>query len=179
MILLYAGLTARTPTRACRHSTNAARRRNRMLRSPSFIVASAIVILTAMPAAAQQQLGSIQGTITDQTHAVLPGVTVTVTNADTGVSRTTTTNETGVYRMPSLDPGRYRVKAELQGFRSTTQTDLTLSVGATLGVNFTLNAGAVEETIQVTAVAPDIQTEKADVSAVVEQKKIVDLPLVG
>jgi hypothetical protein len=143
--------------------------------------ASIVLVLSvlAVPAAAQQQLGAIQGTITDQTHAVLPGVTVTVTNADTGVSRTTTTNETGVYRMPSLDPGRYSVKAELQAFRSATQTDLTLSVGATLGVNVTLNAGAVEETIQVTAVAPDIQTEKADVSAVVEQKKIVDLPLVG
>jgi hypothetical protein len=143
--------------------------------------ACTIVVMSALAVsvAAQQQLGAIQGTITDQTHAVLPGATVTVTNADTGVSRTTTTNETGVYRMPSLDLGRYRVKAELQGFRSSTQTDLTLSVGATLGVNFTLNTGTVEETIQVTAVAPDIQTEKADVSAVVEQKKIVDLPLVG
>ena len=137
------------------------------------------VAVLAAPAAAQQQLGAMQGTIVDQTRGVLPGVTVTVTNTDTGISRTTTTNDTGVYRVPSLDPGRYKVKAELQGFRSATQTDLTLSVGATLGVNFTLNTGTVEEVIQVTAVAPDIQTEKADISAVVEQKKIVDLPLVG
>src|SRR5256885_12393328 len=109
-----------------------------------------LIVVTALAAgpAAQQQLGAIQGTITDQTHAVLPGATVTVTNADTGVSRTTTTNETGVYRVPGLDPGRYSVRAELQGFRSSTQTDLTLSVGATLGVNFTLNTGTVEETIQ-------------------------------
>src|SRR6266851_2717285 len=70
----------------------------------------------AAPAASQQQLGAFQGTITDQTHGVLPGVTVTVTNVDTGISRTTTTNEAGVYRVPSVDPGRYTVKAELQGF---------------------------------------------------------------
>src|SRR5205823_4280651 len=100
------------------------------------VVATACTIIImsvpAAPAAAQQQLGAIQGTVTDQTHAVLPGVTVTVTNLATGVSRATTTNETGVYRVPSLDPGRYSVKAELQGFRANTQTDLTLSDGASI-----------------------------------------------
>ena len=147
-------------------------------------IASALLALTigavaAAPAVAQQQLGAIQGTVTDQTKGVLPGVTVTVTNLDTGIIRTATSNDAGVYRVPSLDPGRYKVTAELQGFRTTAQSDLTLSVGATLGVNFAMQTGTLEETIQVAAVAPDIQTEKADISAVVEQKKIVDLPLVG
>ena len=147
-------------------------------------IASALLALTigavaAAPAVAQQQLGAIQGTVTDQTKGVLPGVTVTVTNLDTGITRTATSNDAGVYRVPSLDPGRYKVTAELQGFRTTAQTDLILSVGATLGVNFAMQTGTLEETIQVAAVAPDIQTEKADISSVVEQKKIVDLPLVG
>src|SRR5439155_20554100 len=71
----------------------------------------AVAVLTAS-ATAQQQLGAMQGTIVDQTRGVLPGVTVTVTNTDTGIRRTTTTNETGVYRVPSLDPGRYSAKAE-------------------------------------------------------------------
>ncbi|PYR59391.1 MAG: hypothetical protein DMF85_07865, partial [Acidobacteria bacterium] len=135
--------------------------------------------LTSAALAAQQQLGTIQGTVTDQTRGVLPGVTITVTNLDTNISRTATSNETGVFRVPSLDPGRYRVAAELQGFKTATQTDVVLSVGATLGVNFTMAPGTLEESIQVRGIAPDIQTEKADVSAVVEQKKITDLPLVG
>jgi hypothetical protein len=147
-------------------------------RSLPFALALVFCGLTAA-AEAQQQLGAIQGTIIDQTKALLPGVTVTVTNLNTGITRTATTNEAGVYRVPSLDPGVYKVQAQLQGFRSAVQSDLTLSVGATLGVNFTMNAGQFEEAIQVAAVAPDIQTEKADISAVVEQKKIVDLPLVG
>jgi len=143
------------------------------------LLALSIACFVAAPARAQQQLGAIQGTITDQTKGVLPGATVTVTNLDTGIIRTATSNEAGVYRVPSLDPGRYKVSAELQGFRTAEQTNLTLSVGATLGVNFGMQTGTLEETIQVAAVAPDIQTEKADISAVVEQKKIVDLPLVG
>src|SRR5438093_5916305 len=148
--------------------------------APRILIAvAALFVLHTYAASAQQQLGAIQGTIVDQTKALLPGVTVTATNLDTGVSRSTVSNDAGIYRIPSLDPGRYNVQAELQGFRIATQSDISLSVGATLGVNFTLNPGTVEETVQVRAVAPDIQTEKADVSAVVEQKKVVDLPLVG
>jgi Carboxypeptidase regulatory-like domain len=138
-----------------------------------------VALATALSAAAQQQLGAIQGTITDQTHAVLPTVTVTVTNLDTGVVRTVQTNEAGIYRVASLDPGLYKVEAALQGFKTAGQTDVRLSVGATLGINFTLNPGGVEEAIQVTGRSPDIQTEKAEVSSVVEQQKVVDLPLVG
>ena len=133
----------------------------------------------AAPARAQQQLGGIQGTIADQTHGVLPGVAVTVTNLETGVARSATTNESGLYRVLSLEPGRYKAVAELSGFRAATQTDLVVSVGATIGVNFTMQTGSLTEAVTVSGVAPDIQTEKADISAVVEQKKINDLPLVG
>ena len=141
----------------------------------AFVVAASL----AHPTLAQQQLGAIQGTIVDQSKAVMPGVTVTVTNLDTGLVRTTISNETGVYRVTSLDPGRYKVTAELQGFRSAAQNEVVLSVGATLGVNFTLTPGTINESIEVRGVTPDVQTEKADISAVVEQKKINDLPLVG
>ena len=141
----------------------------------AFVVAASL----AHPTLAQQQLGAIQGTIVDQSKAVMPGVTVTVTNLDTGLVRTTISNETGVYRVTSLDPGRYKVTAELQGFRSAAQNEVVLSVGATLGVNFNLAPGTINESIEVRGVTPDVQTEKADISAVVEQKKINDLPLVG
>lgn len=139
-----------------------------------------LLLLTLAPsAAAQQQLGALQGTIMDQTGAVLPGVSVTATNLDTGVQRMTVSNQTGVYRVQSLDPGRYRVVADLQGFRTAERREIILSVGATLGVNFTMQAGGVEERIDVAGIVRDIQTERADVSAVVEQKTINDLPLVG
>jgi len=84
----------------------------------SGLLALSMAAFAATPARAQQQLGAIQGTITDQTKGVLPGATVTVTNLDTGITRTATSNEAGVYRVPSLDPGRYKVTAELQGFRT-------------------------------------------------------------
>lgn len=146
----------------------------------TFGFAITVLSLTlATESRAQQQLGAIQGTIIDQSKAVMPGVTVTVVNLDTGVVRSSITNETGVYRVLSLDPGRYKITAELQGFRPASQNEVILSVGATLGVNFTLAPGGLEEAIEVRAVAPDIQTEKAEISAVVEQKKINDLPLVG
>ena len=128
---------------------------------------------------AQQQLGAVQGTITDQTGGVLPGVTVVVTNLDTNVSRTTVSNEAGVYRVPSIDPGRYEVKATLDGFKAVHQRDVVVSVGATVGLNFQMQAGQLTETIEVSARTPDIQTERAELSAVVEQKKVVDLPLVS
>ena len=144
-----------------------------------FCLLLLFVAVATVPAAAQQQLGAIQGTILDQTGAVLPGVSVTVTNLDTGIPRTTVSNEAGVYRLQSLDPGRYTVVANLQGFRTAERREVILSGGATLGVNFTMQAGAVEERIDVAAVAPDIQTERAEVSSIIEQKKITDLPLVG
>ena len=90
----------------------------------AFVVTAGL----AYPTLAQQQLGAIQGTIVDPSKAVMPGVTVTVTNLDTGLVRTTITNETGVYRVTSLDPGRYKVTAELQGFRSAAQSEVVLSV---------------------------------------------------
>src|SRR3989304_4955609 len=142
-------------------------------------IAAVFVLVSVPPAAAQQQLGAIQGTIADQTGGVLPGVTVTVRSTGTDVARTTTTNERGVYRVQSLDPGRYEVTAELMGFRKAVRSDVTLSVGTTLGVNFELQPGVVTELVEVVGVAPDIQTEKADISAVVELQKINDLPLLA
>jgi Carboxypeptidase regulatory-like domain len=139
----------------------------------------AVALGTATPAYAQRQLGAIQGTITDQTGGVLPGVTVTATNKSTGEVRPTTSNEVGIYRLQSLDPGTYDVIAELSGFGRGGRADVVVSVGASVGVNLAMSAGAVSETVQVRGVSPDIQTEKADLSSVVERQRIVDLPIAG
>ena len=100
-----------------------------------------------------------------------------MTNVATNVERTTVSNDAGVYRMPSLDPGRYEVKATLEGFRGVHQRDVIISVGATVGVDIQMQAGQLAETVEVVGHSADIQTEKADASAVVEQRKLVDLPL--
>ena len=134
-----------------------------MLSTRRFLIGClALAAALACPPAssAQQQLGAIQGTIVDGSRAVMPGVSVTVTNLGTGVSRTAVTNETGVYRVLSLDPGRCKITAELQGFRTAAQNEVIVSVGATLGVNFTLEPGGIEEAIEVRATPPDIQTER-------------------
>lgn len=142
--------------------------------------AIAVLLLAgAASAAAQHQLATIQGTVSDQTGAVVPGVTMTVTNVATGITRTTVSNEAGIYRLPGLDPGRYEVAATLEGFRPVRQRDVILSVGATVGIDVRLQPGQIAEAVEVVGHSPDIQTEKAEVSAVVEQRKVVDLPLVS
>lgn len=145
------------------------------------VVALVAVSLLLMPAAvrALQQLGALQGTITDATGGILPGATLTATNLDLGVARTTVSNEVGVYRLPSLDPGRYEVTVELQGFRKAVSSGVRVTVGETVGLDVRLSPGEVIETVDVMGRSTDIQTEKADVSAVVDRKKIVDLPLVS
>jgi hypothetical protein len=154
-----------------------------MSRTPRPLLAVAVlavgIVLWGPSAAAQQQLGAIQGTITDQTGGVLPGVSVTLKNLATGVTLSTASNETGIYRMPSLDPGRYEVTAELMGFNRMVERNVTISVGATVGLDFKLQPGNISETVEVKGFSPDIQTEKADVSSVVEERKVNDLPLVG
>lgn len=146
----------------------------------SVIVVAVLALLSgSAPAFSQQQLGAVQGTITDQSGGVVPGATVTVTSAATGVARTTISNASGVYRIASLDPGRYEIEVTLEGFRPVRHRDVVVSVGAAIGVDVQLQPGQVAEAVEVVGRSPDIQTEKADVSAVVEQKKVVDLPLVS
>jgi hypothetical protein len=130
-------------------------------------------------AGAQQQLATLQGTITDQTGAIVPGVTVSATSVDTGAARTAITNDVGVYRLPSLEPGRYRVSAELTGFNRAIRENVTLEVGATVGLPFVLQPGNLSEDIEVRGEAAVVQTERADISSVVERKRIEDLPLVS
>lgn len=113
--------------------------------------------LLLIPATGQAQSqsagGSIEGTVADETGAVLPGVTVVIKNVETGLSRETVTDASGIYRAPLLPVGNYEVSAELQGFAKVRRPDLNLTIGATLTIDLTLRA-AVSEEITVTAEAP-------------------------
>ncbi len=93
-----------------------------------------VAMLLSVSAFAQSQAanGSIEGTVSDPQGGVLPGVVVTITNTDTGAERSLVTNELGLFRAPLLPLGSYRVTAELQGFKKFAQSNITLSVGATV-----------------------------------------------
>ncbi len=125
---------------------------------------------------AQGITGTILGAVTDKTGAVLPGVTVTIRNTGTDLTRSLVTDGRGRYEERQLSIGRYEVKVELQGFRPQAGT-LQLSVGAEATLNFTLDVGGVEETLIVRAEAPIVQTTSAEVGALVDQKMIAQLPL--
>src|SRR5439155_131672 len=137
-----------------------------------------IVVLSVLPALAQTQ-ASISGVIHDPTGAVIPGVTVTVTNPATNFVRTANSNEAGVYNFPSLQPSRYDIKVELTGFRTITQNDVELQVQQSARLDFTLQVGEVSQTVEVSGTAALIATENATVGTVIENKRIVEMPLNG
>jgi hypothetical protein len=136
----------------------------------------------ATPALAQSTAanGAIEGTVTDNSGGVLPGVTVTVVNAETGTERSTVTNEKGLYRAPLLPLGTYRVTAELQGFKKFEQTGIKLSVGETAVVNATLSIGTVSETITVSSQdIPALDLARIDIGHTMTDLEVHNLPLVA
>jgi hypothetical protein len=110
---------------------------------------------------------------------VLPGVTVTVVNTDTGTNRSVVTNEAGLYRATLLPLGTYRVSAELQGFKKFEQVGVTVGAGQTATVNVRLEVGDLNETISVTADAPVVDTAKVDAGRNLNENEIKNLPLVS
>jgi hypothetical protein len=124
-----------------------------------------------------QATAAISGTVRDQSGAVLPGVTITVTQTETGLARNTVSNETGSYSLPNLPLGPYRLEAALQGFRTFVQTGIVLQVNSNPVVNPTLALGELAEQVQVTATAQLVDTRTTGVGTVVESQRIVELPL--
>jgi carboxypeptidase family protein/TonB-dependent receptor-like protein len=146
-------------------------------------ISSLLVCLAlAVPAWAQSQAanGAIEGTISDSSGGVLPGVTVTITNIETGAERTVISNDKGLYRAPLLPLGTYRVLAELPGFKKFEQRDIKLSVGQTAVVNATLSIGAVSETITVSSSdLPALEAARIDIGHTMTDLEVHNLPLVA
>ena len=140
---------------------------------------AALTIALACGSAFAQATATISGTARDQSGAVLPGVTITVTQQETGLVRTTVTNETGSYVLPNLPLGPYRLEAELQGFATFAQSGIVLQVSSSPAVNPVMGVNAIAEEVQVTAAAPLVDTRSTGVGTVVELDRIVELPLNG
>ena len=125
-----------------------------------------------------QTLGTITGEVKDSTGALVPGATVTVINKATNATRPTSSNEVGLFDLPALPPGQYTVRCELDGFRTATR-DVEVQVQQTVRVNFVLELGAISEMATVTGQAPLVETSNATIGTVIENRRIVELPLNG
>jgi hypothetical protein len=137
--------------------------------------------VAAVPALALAQTtgATISGTILDETRAALPGATVTIRQIETDSRRVLVADEGGRYQAPALEPGSYEIVAELAGFQTTVRDGIRLSLGQHAVVNFALKVGALQERLVVTGASPLVETTKATLAALVDEKQIRDLPLNG
>ncbi len=139
----------------------------------------ALLALLVTHAPAQTFTGTITGTVNDTTGAVVPKAKVRITQTELSATTEVETNELGVYVAPSLRAGPYTVEVQATGFRPLLRKDLVLHVNERLDVSATLQPGGATEVVEVTGTPPAIQTQSADVSHVVEARRIVELPLDG
>jgi len=126
-----------------------------------------------------QVTAQINGTISDTTGALIPGVEVTATQTATGIRRTALSNERGAYILPNLPVGPYRIEVSLPGFRTFVQTGVILEVNATRVVNAVLEVGQVAETVEVQSDAVMVETRATGVGEVITNTQILELPLIG
>src|SRR5438552_14626366 len=151
-----------------------------MKRVWSFVCCVFVLLLASTNAWAQAgATAQISGVVKDPSGGVLPGVSVTATQTDTGLRRDATTETDGSYSLLNLPPGPYRLEATLQGFRSFQQTGITLQLGASPTINVTMAIGAVAETITVQANASLVETKNLGIGQVMTNKQVLELPLNG
>src|SRR6267154_748922 len=135
--------------------------------------------LIAGRGAFSQTFGSIDGEVRDTTGAAVTGVTVSAINTGTNAARTTITNDAGAYSFPSLAPGTYTLRAEKPGFKTVVQNQIELQVQQAARIDLELQVGQVSESVEVKADAAALVTDNATVGTVIENKRIVELPLNG
>jgi hypothetical protein len=143
------------------------------------LIAFAAGIAGGIEAAAQVSGGTVTGTVTDQTGAVVPNAHVTIVDTATSIVRDITANNDGAFSAPNLTPGHYDATAQAPGFKTEVQANLQINVGAVKIVNFVLTVGAATEKIEVTTVNAPIELGSSQLSGVVSGGRIRELPLNG
>ncbi|MCS6806826.1 MAG: carboxypeptidase regulatory-like domain-containing protein [Acidobacteriota bacterium] len=136
-------------------------------------------LVLVAPTFGQATTASLVGTVTDRAEAVVPGVAITVINVETNQTRQVVTNDAGEFVVTGLSVGRYSVKAERTGFKTKVIESITLRVDQRARVDITLEVGQIEEQVVVTDEAPLLQTESAAIGSVIDNRKILELPLNG
>src|SRR5581483_8587767 len=152
-----------------------------MSRRILFRIALVVTIfgLTASPMTGQVVSGTITGFVTDPSGAAVPGATVSAINVQTGVVTKRTTESTGLYSITNLIPGTYSVTVEATGFQKAIHPDVVLNVDSKVTIDFQMTVGALTQEVTVTAAAPLLKAEKADVSQVISERSIQELPVLG
>jgi outer membrane receptor protein involved in Fe transport len=125
------------------------------------------------------QTAEVTGQVTDPFGAKVPGATVTLTNTDTGVHRKVTSNAEGLYTVPFVRPGPYRIAVEKAGFQLMAREDVRLQVDQVLRLDFALQVGAITQAVEVAGTAPLVESETASVGQVVQGRQVTELPLLG
>ena len=148
---------------------------------PRLLSLTAVLLLSCATAAtaAQTNTGEISGVVRDSQGGVLPGTTVVAEHVESGTKIARVTDEQGRYFLPSLRVGTYVITAELTGFRRVMRSGVIVQLGQTLALDFTLDVGGLTEEIQVTADIPLLQSTNAEISDVIENRVVVQLPLNG
>src|SRR5437773_3374246 len=149
------------------------------MRFPRFTFVVVCVALLALPLVAQSPNGTVNGLVLDPSSQLIVGAEVIAVNDVTGVQYPTKTNNEGVYVLPNLPPGPYRIQVSKVGFKTIIKPDITLNVQDALSINFTLPVGATLETVTVHGGAPLVNTENAAVSTVVDRQFAENLPMNG
>jgi outer membrane receptor protein involved in Fe transport len=142
-------------------------------------VHASLVLLMAGPALAQTSSATIAGTVKDSSGSVLPGAQVTATNLGTGFTRTVTADAAGQYALQYLPLGTYRMEASAQGFKAFAQTGIVLELGRQARVDAVLQVGQVTERVEIVSDAPLVETGNPQVGRTVNQKEVLNLPLVN
>ena len=148
------------------------------LRRAGFVCCVVVAVLCLLPSAlGQSTAGRIVGRVSDSTGAVVSGVTVTLTNQATGVSRSAKTNDTGDYNFVEVTPGNYRAEYVQQGFKKELRSNVVLEINQVLTLNATLQPGGSQETVDVSSEAPLVDTTSTQLGAVVGERAVTELPL--
>lgn len=151
---------------------------SRFIMRAGFWLAACLVLALGASVSAQVT-GTINGRIVDASGAVLPGVTVNVTNTATGVVRTTVTTGEGQYGVTTLQSGTYEVKVELTGFSAATRPNVGVAAGQSITIDFSLSPGGVTENLTVSGSAPLIETTKSEVKEILRAREVQNLPLLN
>src|SRR3954462_3460618 len=143
-----------------------------------FTIGLALVAAATSSVRAQQFTGGVRGAVHDA-NGVVPGVTVSLTNEATNITREVTTNESGQYNFPAVAPGAYALKAQISGYKRFESKGLTVGTQQFLTVDIALEVGAIEESVTVTGQSPLIDTSNASTGASLDRQTLEALPSAG
>src|SRR5580658_8570583 len=146
-------------------------------RRPAYAFCAALMASSVL-LIAQAPTGTITGIVSDESGAVIPNATVTITNRATGISRTATSNAEGLYTAPALGAGDYEVRVEANGFKTSVR-QATVEVGSNTQVNMPMSIGGTKEVVTVEAATATVNYDTHNIEGVIERANIEDLPLNG